>query len=65
MTSACIECCHIVSESVGKNGASVVGLSVSSANNSTVYGMLNLTANLNNGLDAVKNIVTSASQTSL
>ncbi|XP_076436188.1 D-3-phosphoglycerate dehydrogenase-like [Babylonia areolata] len=54
-----------VIESVGKSGGTVVGLSVSGTANSTVYGIVNLSAALGNGLEALKAVVTTASQASL
>lgn len=58
-------CFSYLAESVVKNGASVVGLAVSSAVNSAVYGVVNLSGSLGNGLEALKNVVSSASQASL
>lgn len=54
-----------VIDSVGKSGGSVVGLSVSNTVSNTVYGVVNLSAALGNGLEALKGVVTTASQANL
>nr|KAG5693817.1 hypothetical protein BaRGS_004425 [Batillaria attramentaria] len=54
-----------VIDAVGKSGGSVLGLSLSNPVNSTVYGVLNLSALLSNGLEALKKTVSTVNQTAL
>lgn len=54
-----------VIESVGKNGGSVLGLSLSAPANSTVFGVVNLSTLLSNGLEELKNTVSVANQVAL
>ncbi|PVD29920.1 hypothetical protein C0Q70_09179 [Pomacea canaliculata] len=52
----------VAGEAVTKNGASVIGLSLSQAVNASVCGIINLSSALANGLEALKTIVSSSNQ---
>lgn len=62
LLTAEVICNVTVAEAVTKNGASVIGLSLSQAVNASVCGIINLSSALANGLEALKTIVSSANQ---
>lgn len=54
-----------VIELVGKTGGCVLGMSVSNSSNSTMYGVVNLSALLSNGFEALKQTVSTVNQITL